>query len=61
MKKILGMNDLLKIGSATYKVVGFKKEIKLRDVGRGNLQALSYPEFEEKLSKGQLEIIPTSK
>ena len=58
---ILIMNDIIKIGSDKYTVRGFTKDhlqgIKL--VGnRGNLQTLGYPEFEEKLARYELQIIP---
>ena len=56
--KIVGMNDIIKIGKSQYTVYSIDKDgMKLREVSRGNLQTLPLAEFEQKLSRHELEVI----
>lgn len=56
--KILGLKDILKVGDVKYTVLWFGADIKLEEVDRGNLSQLTYSDFEEKLNRHELEIIP---
>ena len=56
--KIVGMNDIIKIGKSQYTVYWIDKDgMKLREVSRGNLQTLPLAEFGQKLSRHELEVI----